>query len=511
MDCEHLHWPTESPVQDRDAKWALGFIGLVTLVRLAWHGLQPIGIVGDEAYYWTWGQFPDLGYFSKPPLIGWLYGLVDAFFGPRTWAVKATATVLIGACLWFFQQWILLATGDRKVSRWGLMLFALVPANLALASILTIDVPLMVCWTGGAYFSLSLLKSKTLQPLTLAGLVLSLGLGYLAKQMMLVQLPLILILLLVHRRDLLGKPVVWASLLGSLLFLIPPLIWNMQNGWITLGHTAHHFQSGNAGFIPALNRLGEFWGSLAGIISPLVFISVFPAGWFAWQRRRDPQIQFLALFGLIGLTVMSAMTMRQRINANWPAVFMPGTLILITIWCWQRNHHRWLRWCLGTAAVLSLVMMVVGPLLNPLTGLLARHGILPPRQGWLGYAELSRHIAAAAENDCQVVFVGHRFAASQYAFHRDAAHRTYVWNSTGHPHTQFDFYPPPEAGAPALIVVERRNQESTGQIPDELEVRLHGVEPLMEYPMHFARDYPRFKLYRAEVFDGFPSDSDIRK
>jgi 4-amino-4-deoxy-L-arabinose transferase-like glycosyltransferase len=40
--------------------------------------MQPLG---DEAYYWLWGQNPSLSYFDHPGLAGWTLGIADAIFG----------------------------------------------------------------------------------------------------------------------------------------------------------------------------------------------------------------------------------------------------------------------------------------------------------------------------------------------------------------------------------------------------------------------------------------------
>ena len=48
--------------------WIL--VGTVVVVRLAAMGFDRTDLYVDEAQYWLWGQHFDLGYFSKPPLIG---------------------------------------------------------------------------------------------------------------------------------------------------------------------------------------------------------------------------------------------------------------------------------------------------------------------------------------------------------------------------------------------------------------------------------------------------------
>jgi 4-amino-4-deoxy-L-arabinose transferase-like glycosyltransferase len=37
--------------------------------------------MGDESYYWMWGQHLDWSYFDHPPLHAWLQGAIAAIFG----------------------------------------------------------------------------------------------------------------------------------------------------------------------------------------------------------------------------------------------------------------------------------------------------------------------------------------------------------------------------------------------------------------------------------------------
>ena len=53
----------------------LGGIVLVRLIMLL-AVVNGADLAGDEAYYWDWGRQPDWGYYSKPPMIGWMMGVI---------------------------------------------------------------------------------------------------------------------------------------------------------------------------------------------------------------------------------------------------------------------------------------------------------------------------------------------------------------------------------------------------------------------------------------------------
>src|SRR4051794_30260911 len=44
--------------------------------------------LGDEAYYWMWGQRPALSYFDHPPLHAWLLGVVSIVGGWNNFSLR---------------------------------------------------------------------------------------------------------------------------------------------------------------------------------------------------------------------------------------------------------------------------------------------------------------------------------------------------------------------------------------------------------------------------------------
>src|SRR5258706_3129862 len=70
-------------------------------------------LAGDESYYWDWGRHPDWGYFSKPPLIGWLMGAVGWLTGNAEWGVRLAALLCGTASLWLLQALARKMAGER--------------------------------------------------------------------------------------------------------------------------------------------------------------------------------------------------------------------------------------------------------------------------------------------------------------------------------------------------------------------------------------------------------------
>ena len=81
-----------------------GWLGPVLALVLALTGLRIVALwhdstdlFVDEAQYWLWGQSLEFGYYSKPPMIGWVIRLVTELAGSdaRFW-VRLPAPILHG-------------------------------------------------------------------------------------------------------------------------------------------------------------------------------------------------------------------------------------------------------------------------------------------------------------------------------------------------------------------------------------------------------------------------------
>ena len=102
-------------------------------------------------------------------------------------------------------------------------------------------------------------------------------------------LPLALVFLLVSPADRiqLRKPGFWVWIVGSLLFLVPVLVWNMHHDWITAQHTSGHFTSSPVGILKRLSRFGEFLAGVFGGGTPVtmaLFAAVLVLAAYGFRR-----------------------------------------------------------------------------------------------------------------------------------------------------------------------------------------------------------------------------------
>ncbi|MGV8953003.1 MAG: ArnT family glycosyltransferase, partial [Cypionkella sp.] len=105
-------------MQRSEAGWfrpAFAFVALLMLLRWGLLAFDRTDLYVDESQYWLWGQHFDFGYYSKPPLIGWLIGAVTTLAGSDSvfW-VRMPGALLHGATALILAAWANRAMGRRE-------------------------------------------------------------------------------------------------------------------------------------------------------------------------------------------------------------------------------------------------------------------------------------------------------------------------------------------------------------------------------------------------------------
>jgi hypothetical protein len=427
--------------------------------------LVPFDFSGDEAYYWEWGRHPALGYFSKPPGIGWLMGFASAIGLESAPAIR-TFAVLFGTGT----AWFLFRLGERmynwRVGMLAAILFVITPAAGALSAILTIDAPLIFFWVFSIYAFWRCRETDFRNPGWAFALALGLAGGVLIKQMMLAMYPGLVASLGLRRdsRHLLKRPFLWIPFALSLAALLPPLLWNQTHGWVTIQHTLHHFEGGFS-IKALLGRLATFAGGQAAMITPVLIGFVLIVLWRAarqWNRLGASE-QFLFLLSAPGLLCITALAFRQKINPNWPAVYYLSAVILVAAWVtksWDENSKRFpqtFRWAVRSAIALTLLCYLTLALIS--TGALSstKFFLADRISGWSVLTkEVQQARAAQGGSSLLMITQGHRFLTSELAFYLPDHPRVFRFHSEPIIESQHDFWPGPpvNAHADALIVVQ---------------------------------------------------------
>lgn len=329
------------PDSEKWHKRALLVIAGLFLWRLIFILIVPLDLAGDEAYYWDWSRHLALGYYSKPPLIAWINFISSSLLPHSVFAVRMPAAVfslvtmlaLYGLARRLFSS---------RTAFWSVVAFAASPGSCVLGYVMTIDAPLVCFWMVSIYCLWRAIEDESRSSCWWLALGVASGLGMLSKQTMLA-FPALMFTFFIFSKDdrkVLTTVKPYFATILSFAALLPPLWWNMQNEWITFQHTSHHFDGSSKGGLFFLHTLGDFVGGQLLLVSPLTgILMLLVAVPLVYRfRKQAPKVKFLLIFSLPFLMLFLLLSLRQRINANWPAVFYPTGTILLAAWgCGELN------------------------------------------------------------------------------------------------------------------------------------------------------------------------------
>ena len=476
-----------TPASD-SSTWLKRFWWLLAAVFIARIGLmllfvQEVDLAGDEAYYWDWGRRPDWCYYSKPPMIGWMMGIIGWLTGNSEWGIRFAALLLGTATLVIIHR-IALVLFDARTAYLASVLVLLTLASAALNLLLTIDAPLLLCWTLGLLLFWLAAQKPTCNTRWLA-LALVIGIGTLSKQMMLAFPAFMLIFAAVSSEDraLLRNPRMWLAILCGMAFIIPVLLWNQRHAWITLEHTKHHFNADKMDFKHWLGRTGQNIGLQALIYTPVSFLALIAAMLAAVKHRKvlTRSLLFLTLASAPALACFALLSLRQNINPNWPAAFFVPAFILAAAWLGglmsKTSHPTWQRWSLRVGKILTFTghILLVGVICatppfweatlkvtnswfgdkaaEKMTGALHKLGGI---RGWREVGiEAQKYLDQVPQpENTFVMALGHRYHAAEMAFYMPSHPRLYRWEPSNTVQSQYEIWPGPEEriGSDALIL-----------------------------------------------------------
>jgi undecaprenyl-diphosphatase len=431
----------------------------------------------DEANYWQWSRYLDLGYYDHPPMIAWLIWLSTQLCGQTELAVRLPTVLGITVA----SVYLCLLAG--RWFSWRIALHtALVSQSLLLlngaALIATPDGLLLPCWAAACYHAARAAEEDQGRQWLLTGLWF--GLGLLSKYTMVLFLPSLFLALLCNRtwrqRLLTWQP--WLSLLAGLLLFTPVLIWNAGHNWVTFRHTL--FQGGaNNTALFTLEYLPEFLGSQAGLVSPVLFGLILVAWLSSWQHGNE-KARFLFWLSLPSFALFSLLALHVRIYGNWPAPAYPAALLLTAVLYAER---RWWRFGLGLSALTSALVLVhlVSPVL-PVQAAWDR--IAHETKGWQELAQITEQTRQQMERPAQTFVFGLRYQyASELAFYMQGQPRTVSINRWTRPNV-YDFWFTDQMllGMDAVGVYEDKGmdavlRETFAEVEPEQEVVLRRVSP----------------------------------
>ncbi len=455
-------------------------LGGLLLVRIGLLLLSPYNLHGDEAQYWAWSKALDWGYFTKPPGIAVVIAATTSLFGDSEWAVRLSSPLLHT-----ITAYIIYRTGRILFSGatgfWAASIFILMPAVWLSSAIVSTDVPLLLCWAVAlnAWVHLRRRPSwmRTLQ------LGLAIGLGLLCKYAMLFFIPGLMCAIIFDmpsRRALLNlKGLVIGIIILALL--TPNMIWNLNNEFATLSHTAANANMQDGPSIH-IEQLIEFFLSQLAVFGPVTFILFLLAVLTGLQKRLNPPALLLIIFACTPLIVIMGQALISRANANWAVTSYVAASILtahFAVKYWPKLRP-WLSYGVIGQSFICLLAGII--YMNPIwVNELGRANDVKRVRAWPATVDVlnARFSSGHGGQAFRAIAFDKRlhFYALNYYKLGDSA-PMYMWMFKTHPENHAELTKPLPAGREPVLLVNYYNDEKYQKAIAEDFERLVPLEPL---------------------------------
>ncbi|NNL88817.1 MAG: phospholipid carrier-dependent glycosyltransferase, partial [Marinicaulis sp.] len=283
----------------------------------------------DESQYWFWSRTFEFGYFSKPPLIAWAIAATTSIFGNDEWAVRLSAPLFhLGAAVFIYLS--ARSLFEEQSAFWAGLLWLVLPGVTLSSFVIATDAPLLFFWSVSLFAFLQIAnRIENGLPIFLL-LGAGLGLGLMSKYAMIYFL-LAGLLTVVFEKSIRSEFATWktaVSLLVAMALVFPNVIWNANNNFQTVLHTADNANWGAE--LLQIDALALFLGSqfaVAGFIL-VVFILMLANSGVRRQMLGSPYMRALFIFALTPLLFVSGQAFISRAHANWAACAYPAIVIL---------------------------------------------------------------------------------------------------------------------------------------------------------------------------------------
>ena len=473
--------------EGRAAPWALALAALLALL-LAWRLIalrfNATDLFFDEAQYWYWSLTPDLGYYSKPPLIAWVIRLATDACGaasvfcirvssPLIHTLTAGVVFLIGLRLY----------GPRTGFFAGLV-YATLPGVSFSSGIISTDVPLLCFWALALLGLVGLLERRDAWwPVLLIGLGLGLGLN--AKYAMAYFLLSLAVYLIAtpERRGLLKDGRLWVALAIGAAFILPNLYWNWTHSFATFSHTADNAKWGGRLLNPG--KGAEFLIGQLGVFGPVLFVALLAITWRAWKQGLPEADRLLLAFSLPVLVLIMVQAFVSRAHANWAATAYVAATVLVTATMLRELSLRWLRGSL----VLHLIVLVALGAATAMAGRVALPGVGDPFARTLGWAalgkEVEKRVAAGAGGGKRfaAVITDDRALSAELLYYartlETSGTKLLAWRPPGaKPNDHFELTRPYVAGTPDPVLLVSVRQDPSDVLRHFAQVLPLGHEDL---------------------------------
>ncbi len=311
------------------------------------------GLGVDEAHYLLYAHFLDLSYFDHPPLVGWIQYPFTLIFGETNLATRLPAIIIgfIGS-LWIYKLLLQLEFDEERAFYAILALNSSLLFN-ALFLMLMPDTLLYIFAILLLHILITLEKEPTLKNWFLLGLVL--GLAGLSKYTaFLFVLAIAAYVIYKKAWHLLFTPKLLIAVGTGFILILPIIIWNMQNDWISFTYQSNHVVGS-----PTIKLSFVIQSLIAQMIaySPFIFPIAFYGLYKGFKSKNNLWI-FAAFLGLVVFLFFTYTSLYKKTLPHWPTLFYYLFIPLGTFYLYGLSTfwRRYVKFSIFFSLLLSLVL-----------------------------------------------------------------------------------------------------------------------------------------------------------
>lgn len=279
----------------------------------------------DEVYYWTYAMYPDWSHFDHPGMVGWVMQIFSLnLLFTSEFALRLSSIIFMTIDTYIIYRLGCLIKSKLTGFYAALLYTASLYCFIITGVFIMPDTPLMLFTLLSVYcFTLSFRASAGGEELRGGGHILLgglfAGLALLSKySAIFIWVGVGLYVLLFDRKQLKNK-YLYLSALISVLCMLPVLIWNMQNDFISF--TFHGDRVSFFGKLQPLDFIAEIAGEL-GYNNPINYVLIIIAlvAFFKGKKYLDStSVRLLLCFALPFIGVFWFFSLMRETLPHWSA------------------------------------------------------------------------------------------------------------------------------------------------------------------------------------------------
>ena len=384
-----------------DQHWLrLGYVllGAMLLGHFAYFAADRIELSAGEAVRWLWSKHLDFATFDRPPLVAYLQYLGVLLWGDTVFGVRFFAPVLGALTGLVALRWVA-REANGFVACMLILTATATPLLMAGFTLMTPDSLAVLFWMAALASGWTALQHNSTRAWMWTGVWMGLGAlsSYLASLQWICWF--VFFAMWPSARREFRRPGLYVALLIYLIFLLPAVIWNARNEWITLSILASRAGL-DRGWTPTLRYAWEFIASEAALLNPVFFVGAAFMVAGVWRSRvKSGFMVYLFSMSAPLFLFLLLYSLRARVEPNWiaPAVLPLFALMLLYSDERWRKGATWVRHAL--IAGIAVGWVVVVPLHETLVIAKLTGNQLPvrfdPLTRVLGWKELARVVDQA--------------------------------------------------------------------------------------------------------------------